>query len=183
MKGHPGCGKSTLARSIASALKIPLIDKDDIKDSIVPLQHQLTSLPDSLVNDLSLHATWQIASTQLGLGLSVLVDSTLSRKFHFDRLLCLAASTSARLIIIECKSLDNDVWRRRLEHRDIDGRKPATWQELGKLLEEYGGCTEYDVGDVPKMVVDMTATVPLEHTCSAVLDFIFCHAVSTTSVV
>ncbi|KAL6137155.1 hypothetical protein ACLB2K_062450 [Fragaria x ananassa] len=33
MKGHLGTGKTTLSRSLASTLKIPLIDKDDVRDS------------------------------------------------------------------------------------------------------------------------------------------------------
>lgn len=176
MKGHPGSGKSTLAHSIASALRIPLLDKDDIKDCIIPLQ--LTS-PPSLLNDLSYDAIWQVASTQLRLGLSVLLDSPLSRRSHLDSLLRLASSTSARLLVIECTPSDHVEWRRRLERRGGDGHKPATWRELEKLLEEYGGCTEYDVGAVPKMVVDTTAPVPLEQICSAALEFIFAHAAPT----
>lgn len=180
MKGHPGSGKSTLAKCIASALKIPLIDKDDIKDSTLPLHphlnNNLTS-PSSLLNDLSYDAIWQVASTQLRLGLSVLLDSPLSRGSHLDRLRHLAASSSARLLLIECRPSDHALWRRRLEERGGGGHKPATWEELQKLLEGYGGCTEYDVGDdVPRMVVDTTAPVPLEELCSAALDFIFSHA-------
>ncbi|KAK7276733.1 hypothetical protein RIF29_17878 [Crotalaria pallida] len=176
MKGHPGSGKSTLAHSIASALQIPLIDKDDIKDCTIPLH---SSSPPSLLNDLSYHATWQIASTQLRLGLSVLLDSPLSRRSHLDRLLLLSSSSSARLLVIDCKPSDHAEWRRRLESRGAGGggggHKPATWPELEKLLEEYGGCTEYEMGDVAKLVVD-TTSLPLEKLCSSALDFIFSHA-------
>ncbi|CAL0305179.1 unnamed protein product [Lupinus luteus] len=173
MKGHPGCGKSTLAHSIASSLQITLLDKDDIKNCTIPLQ--LTS-PATLLNDLSYHAIWNIASTQLGLGLSVILDSPLSHRSHLDHLVRLTASASARLVVIECKPSDHDEWRRRLERRGGGGgHKPATWLEMEKLLEEYGGCTEYDVGDVPKMVADTTA-FSLEQLCSAALEFIFNYA-------
>ena len=50
------------------------------------------------------------------------------------------------------------------------------WQDLEKLLEGYGGCTEYDVGDVPKMVVDSTGPVEFEELCSNVLQFVVSHA-------
>ncbi|TKY57185.1 hypothetical protein E2542_SST21631 [Spatholobus suberectus] len=176
MKGHPGSGKSTLAKSIASALRIPLLDKDDVKDCTLPLR--LTS-PHSLLNDLSYDAIWQIASTQLRLGLSVLLDSPLSRRAHLDRLRRLAASSAARLLVVECAPSDHREWRRRLEERGGGGgggHKPVSWEELQKLLEGYGGCTEYDVGDVPKLVLDTTAKVPLEELCSAALEFIFAHA-------
>lgn len=32
LKGHPGSGKSAVARALSRRLLIPLIDKDDIKD-------------------------------------------------------------------------------------------------------------------------------------------------------
>lgn len=175
MKGHPGSGKSTLAKSIASSLKIPLIDKDDIKDCTLPLR--LTS-PASLLNDLSYDAIWQIASTQLSVGLSVVLDSPLSRRVHFDRLRQLAAEFGACLVIVECRPNDRELWRRRLEGRGGGGggHKPATWEDLEKLLEEYGGCSDYDVGDVARMVVDTTAPVSLDRLSSDVLEFIFSHA-------
>nr|XP_012568661.1 uncharacterized protein LOC101501024 [Cicer arietinum] len=175
MKGHPGSGKSTLAKSIASKLKIPLIDKDDIKDCTQTL---LLTSPASLLNDLSYDAIWQIASTQLSLGLSVVLDSPLSRRAHLDRLRELAALFSARLLIIECRPADCDLWRRRVEERAGGGRghKPATWEDMEKLLEGYEGCTEYEVGDVARLVVDTTAPVPLDRLCSDALEFIFSHA-------
>ncbi|ONM51425.1 hypothetical protein ZEAMMB73_Zm00001d018831 [Zea mays] len=37
MKGHPGSGKSTAARAIATALCCPLLDKDDVRDCMLPL--------------------------------------------------------------------------------------------------------------------------------------------------
>ncbi|KAI9114719.1 hypothetical protein K1719_014417 [Acacia pycnantha] len=176
MKGHPGSGKSTLAHSIASSLRIPLIDKDDVRDSTVPLLHLPTPTPPSLLNDLSYHAIWQIASTQLRLGLSVVVDSPLSRRAHLDSLIRVADSVGgARLVVVECKPSDEAEWRRRLERRSGSSHKPATWRDLERLLEGYGGCTEYDLGDVPKMVVDTTAPVGCEEICSGVLEFIASH--------
>lgn len=172
MKGHPGTGKSTLAHSIASSLRVPLIDKDDIRDSTVPLQHLPTPTPSSLLNDLSYNAIWQIASTQLRLGLTVVVDSPLSRRAHLDSLLSIAQSAGAWVVVVECKPSDQAEWRRRLERRTGGSHKPATWRDLEKLLEGYGGCTEYDVSDVPKMVVDTTARVGLEELCSSVVEFI-----------
>lgn len=177
MKGHPGTGKSTLARSLASSLKIPLIDKDDIRDCTLSLQQSLSpSIASSLLNDFSYQAIWQIASTQLQLGLSIVIDSPLSRRNHLDRLLLLASSAGARLLVIECKPSDEVEWRRRVESRADSGEgswhKPGTWGEMERLLESYAGSTEYEVGDVRKLVVDTTAGVGIQEVVSDVLDFI-----------
>lgn len=187
MKGHPGTGKSTVAESIAKALKFPLLDKDDVRDSTLSLQrslHLATSpgTASSLLNDLSYHAIWQIASTQLRLGHSVIIDSPLSRRAHLDRLIQLASPCGARVLIVECKPNDEAEWRRRLEARgraaesnNTGWHKPSTWRDMERLLEGYDGCTEYDVGGVPRMVVDTTASVGVEELVSGVLDFILSH--------
>ncbi|KAH0983763.1 hypothetical protein GBA52_010940 [Prunus armeniaca] len=80
MKGHPGTGKTTLANSLASTLKLPLLDKDDVRDKLQSLQASSSSSASSVLNDASNRVIWQIAATQLRLGLSVIVDSPLSRK-------------------------------------------------------------------------------------------------------
>ncbi|XP_018857069.1 uncharacterized protein LOC109019255 [Juglans regia] len=182
MKGHPGTGKSTLAQSLASSLRIPLVDKDDVRDSTLPLQRSLLHLSSTaasnLLNDLSYDVIYRFASTQLRIGISVIVDSPLSRKSHLDRLVQLADSSRASVFIVECKPTDEEEWRRRLERRgaSVDGtaswHKPATWRDIERLLEGYAGCTDYDIGDVPRLVVDTTAPVEVGELVSSVVEFI-----------
>uniref|UniRef100_A0A6M2EFN6 AAA+ ATPase domain-containing protein n=1 Tax=Populus davidiana TaxID=266767 RepID=A0A6M2EFN6_9ROSI len=176
MKGHPGTGKSTIASSLASSLKIPLIDKDDVRDCTISIQNSSPATASKLLNDLSYDVVWQIASTQLRLGLSVVIDSPLSRRAHLDRLVQVASSTGSLLVIVECKPLDEGVWRRRLEQRgkgdQASWHKPSTWQDLERLLEGYGGSTDYDVGDVPKIVLDTSVAVAVDELVSRVVDFV-----------
>ncbi|KAJ6405580.1 hypothetical protein OIU84_013529 [Salix udensis] len=176
MKGHPGTGKSTLASSLASSLKIPLIDKDDVRDCTISIQNSSPATASKLLNDLSYDVVWQIASTQLRLGLSVIIDSPLSRRAHLDRLVQMASSTGSLLVIVECKPLDEGVWRRRLEQRgrgdQASWHKPSTWQDLERLLEGYDGSTDYDVGDVPKLVLDTSVSVAVDELVSRVVDFV-----------
>ncbi|VVA29193.1 PREDICTED: kinase [Prunus dulcis] len=163
MKGHPGTGKTTLANSLASTLKLPLLDKDDVRDKLQSLQPASSS------------------ASSLRLGLSVIVDSPLSRRAHFEYLAQLASSSGARLLIVECRPKDEAEWRRRLERRAEAGggpgwHKPSTWWDMQRLLDGYGGCTEYDVADVPKMVVNTTAALEVEELVSSVVQFIEIHS-------
>lgn len=185
MKGHPGTGKSTLAGYLASSLGLPLVDKDDIRDSTLPIQEALgpaASAP-QLLNDLSYDVMWRIVSTQLRHGLGIIVDSPLSRRAHLDRLIGLATNYQARLLIVECRPSDEAVWRTRLEGRatrdegsGTGWHKPSTWRDIERLLEGYGGCTDYDVGEVPRIVVDTTEPCArIEDIASAVTEFIASH--------
>ncbi|ONM51427.1 hypothetical protein ZEAMMB73_Zm00001d018831 [Zea mays] len=140
MKGHPGSGKSTAARAIATALCCPLLDKDDVRDCMLPLEGLAAA---GMLNDLSYAVLWRMAERQVRLGLSVVIDSPLSRRSHLDMLTRLAG---VLVVVVECRPGDNEEWRRRLESRGSavanggggDGwHKPKTWAELERLLEGY----------------------------------------------
>ncbi|CAL5076768.1 unnamed protein product [Urochloa decumbens] len=159
MKGHPGSGKSTAARAIAAALRCPLLDKDDVRDCTLPLE--AVAAP-GVVNELSYAVLWRVAERQVQLGLSVVIDSPLSRRAHLDALTRLPG---ALVVIVECHPSDKEEWCRRLEKRGAavanggggDGwHKPKTWAELERLVEGYQGCTDYEIGYVPRIVVDTT---------------------------
>ncbi|XP_062186614.1 uncharacterized protein LOC133890173 [Phragmites australis] len=179
MKGHPGSGKSTAARAIATALHCPLLDKDDVRDCTLPLEGLAAA---GLLNELSYAVLWRVAERQVRLGLSVVVDSPLSRREHLDTLTCLPA---ALVVIVECRPNDEEEWRRRLEERGVavasggagDGwHKPKTWGELERLVEGYQGCTDYEIGDVPRIVLDTTdPTVDAQMIAAKVVGFVRSH--------
>lgn len=188
MKGHPGTGKSTLARAVAATLRYPLLDKDDVRDPTMPIQLHLINTntfssaasTSALLNDLSYAVLWRAAETQLRLGLSVIIDSPLSRRTHLERLISLSSTFAARLAVVECRSSDQAEWRRRLEAREAarddggDGwHKPATWAELRRLVDGYEGGSDYEFGSVPRLVVDTTATdAKVEDMVAAIVEFI-----------
>ncbi|GFY96238.1 hypothetical protein Acr_11g0005440 [Actinidia rufa] len=140
MKGHPCTGKSTIARTLAGFLCYPLIAQDDLLD---------------YAGDKSFEAICRIAATQLSFRIRVIIDSPLTSQAHRDRLVQLAESTRARLIILECRPRDEYEWRQRLERRAMvdQSYKPSTWGDLQKMLEKY---EDYDVGAVPKLILDTT---------------------------
>ena len=75
LKGHPGCGKSTLAAQLARQLSWPLVDKDDARDCLTALPHDAAAL-----NAVAYAIMFQVAARQLQCGQSVIVDSPLSRE-------------------------------------------------------------------------------------------------------
>ncbi|OAY73784.1 hypothetical protein ACMD2_07727 [Ananas comosus] len=156
MKGHPGTGKSTLARGAAAALRLPLLDKDDVRDCTLPLQQSPSPSPSpsqsqsqsqtlgggggvgaASLNELSYAVLWRVAETQLRLGLSVVVDSPLSRAAHLAALRRAAARCGgARIAIVECRPGRELEWRRRLEERGAAAASARRKEEAGEEEEE-----------------------------------------------
>jgi energy-coupling factor transporter ATP-binding protein EcfA2 len=80
LKGHPGSGKSTLGRALASSLRWPLIDKDDGRNA---LQRDAALLPE--VNTLAYDIMFNFLETQLACSLSAIVDCPMARLDLFER--------------------------------------------------------------------------------------------------
>lgn len=136
MKGHPGSGKSTLAHAIASKSSLGcLVDKDDIRDALLPLERKLLRQEVELrmplhseLNSLSYQGMWNVAGRQLSVGLSVVVDCPLARRELLNEGLELARQHGAHVAVLECTVSDEDEWRRRVEHRAEAGIYAALLQ-------------------------------------------------------
>lgn len=148
MKGHPGCGKTTVSRGIASALHCPVVDKDDIRDCSMDLEcpcvmactceSKTFNFTSHKLNTLSYVVMWRVTQTQLELGLDVVVDSPLERPGLFDRAVQLAQQYGALLVIVECYSGDNRIWKERLESRaELGMEESQTFTTRPSLGDEH----------------------------------------------
>ena len=79
MKGHPGTGKSTIARLVAANLRMTVCDKDDPRDCFQVAEEQFGPASAWDLNALSYKVMFSVASTQLACGQSVVVDCPLSK--------------------------------------------------------------------------------------------------------
>lgn len=149
MKGHPATGKSAVAQALAQRLRIPLIDKDDVKDVVL-------DLPDA--NVLAYAAMWRIVATQLALGLSVIAVSPLSYPEGYDRAREIARRYAAGLLVVETV-LPEGEWRRRLDARSPSdsAHKIRGWEAMQALLRQYNGCWQYPIAPEHHLVLDTSA--------------------------
>lgn len=159
-KGHPATGKSAVARGVAQRLHIPLIDKDDVKDHVLGLPQ---------ANDLAYAVMWQIAETQLALGLSVLAVSPLSYPVGYEIAVRIAASQRAKLLVVET-ILDEAEWRRRLDARTpgYSSHKISGWAAMQEMLRQYDGCWQYPIAAEHHLVLD--AAQPVNTLVDAVVE-------------
>jgi predicted kinase len=152
LKGHPATGKSTLARALARRLRWPLIDKDDVKDFIA-------DLPGG--NGLAYEVAWRVVSTQLSLGISVIVDTPLSYPISYETGCALAQAYGARFLVVET-ILNEEAWRQRLESRELPAEsqhKIHSWASMQTLLAHYDGCWRYPIDPAHHLRVDTAVEV------------------------
>ncbi|HWQ11847.1 MAG TPA: AAA family ATPase [Roseiflexaceae bacterium] len=153
-KGHPGSGKSALARVLGRRLGVPVIDKDDIKDVL-----------DGRAEDaggLAYTAMFNVARRQLLQGLSVICDSPLSEVGGYTMATVVAHDAAARLVVIECICSSQAEWRRRIEKRSalrLPAHHVTSWEDLEAHLRRRAETSSYPISE-PYLVVDTVA--PLE---------------------
>ncbi|CAK7322736.1 unnamed protein product [Dovyalis caffra] len=140
MKGHSSFYNSKLAQNLANFLKCPFINGDDI---IPAIQKSLPSTSYRRFSkysniDLIIDIVSQISTTQLNLNLNVIINMEFSQPTHYDRLVKLANSTGATLIIIHGKTENDqgghDVGVGHVPTVSIDTTKPFIVEDLVSLI-------------------------------------------------
>ena len=130
--GLPGCGKTTLARQVATALHAPLLAKDRVQR--VLRDHVPGAAP---VDGYRLLI--DLADEQLGLGVSVVLDAVFPLAGFRDEAQAVAARHGARFRPVYCYCSDEAVWRERVEARIqyVPGWTPIGWEEVERLRGFY----------------------------------------------
>ena len=125
MRGYPGTGKSTIARLLAAALHAPLIDRDIIRKVAVDVFGNLPR-----VGEFSYELMFALTREQLGLGLSVVVDTPLTYRKTFEQAQELARAFHTPLLVVHCQC-PPEVQKRRLEGRKgkVSEFQITSWEE------------------------------------------------------
>ncbi|KDP30418.1 hypothetical protein JCGZ_18096 [Jatropha curcas] len=143
MKGPSSIKKSEISRKIAAFLQHPLIDEEDITPYLQNF------IPSSSIESylLPFKIASQICSTQLDSKLGVILNTPLCNNTQFHDLVQLATSKDVSLIIIECKTENDNVQ----------------------------AVCQYDTMQVPKISIEITQTFVVEDFVAEILKAIESH--------
>ena len=157
--GLPGTGKSTLAGRLARELRQPLLRIDDVAV-------QVPAHADVRFWDEKVLALLTLAETQLGLGLSVVIDSVF---MGADRLHAQALARQYQAVFrpVYCFFSDELLWEQRVRRRFDELQNPAVanWEHI-QQQRVYFSPWETDTA----LFID--AARPFEQNYAAVLAFV-----------
>jgi predicted kinase len=163
LRGLPGVGKTTLSIELGKTLQIPVVCKDDIRDTLVGFdrccnEHFIEAGVSFHVdsNSYCYDIMMALAKTQLKCGMDVIVESPLGRLDIYNRFVQLAEEFHAIPIVVDCV-LDEALWRARLRSRVESGLEPNHKpQDPDKVLEYYRDSIHFSVAQGPRIEVDMS---------------------------
>ena len=144
--GLPGAGKSRVAEALERALNIPVFAKDWLEAAIRRCEETNQSPPN--LGSIGYGLLTALASRQLYLGQSVILDSVASTESIRAQWRELAARHRAQWRVIECICLDASIHRTRLEQRQrsIPGWPELSWAEVERVQAYCAPWTEDRLG-------------------------------------
>ena len=171
ISGAPGAGKSTLAKQLAERLELPLLDRDDIKDTMFDAMGWSDREWSQRVGRASWELLFLFAEKLLSAGESVIVDSNFERGRH-PQLSAIAQRIPYRLVEVHCSAPDT-VLARRFRTRWTSGQRhpghASDWTEREYLdhiadrsfapLDESDVLIEVDTNDGANVDVGEIAKV------------------------
>lgn len=152
MSGHPGSGKSTVARAIARHTGAVVVDHDVTKTALLE-----AGVEEPEAGRLSYMVLFGVADELVELGHDTIVDSTCVYQMNLIRGLAIAARHGVSYRFVECACAEEEIERRRA------GRsRRASQVRAGQAVPEitpHGFRRERIVPPVPGLQVDTTGPV------------------------
>ena len=157
MHGHPGSGKSTIARAIGAALPAVVFDKDIIHSKLWEAGIDVpTAAP---ATHMVMRA---IAADVLGQGMSVILDNPCFWPIIEEQGRLIASHAGVPWAMVECACADSEERGRRLATRDALPSQPRDIQILDRPGQYVPTCE--------RLIIDTTK--PTDDTVPVVLAYL-----------
>jgi predicted kinase len=159
--GAPGSGKTTLARRLGGALALPVLTKDDFKESLYETLGAPDQAASALLGRAAIHLLYGTSARLLEAGTGVVLESAFYRGLSEADLLPLLRR--ARAVQVLCGGDPEAIVRRYVERAARGERHPGHFDSdrvphLRELLA--GGAFEPLALGVPVLRVDTTTPPP-----------------------
>lgn len=149
-----------IARAIANALHAPLIDRDILRQVAVNIFGNHAD-----IGRFSYELMFALAKEQLRLGLSVVIDTTLTYRITYEQSLSLAEEFHVPILVVHCQC-SPELQRQRIEGRkgQVSAFQITSWEEWQRWKPRFEDFDDHGC------VID--TSYPLEESLAKVMDAI-----------
>lgn len=138
--GAPASGKTTLARRLAADLRLPLLEKDVIKESLAESLGAIDLGDSRRIGTASFRLLYDLAESMLVRGADVMIEANLTRPYAGTPLARL--SDHAGLLIVQCEAEATTI-ERRYRERAERGQRHAAHVDLDALPDLIAGLARH----------------------------------------
>ena len=157
--GPPASGKTTLARQLALALRMPLICKDTLKESLFDHLAASDRAWSRRLGGAVVQCMYALAEEILGAGASLILESTFVHPLTFGELEQLLEATGARLSVVYCYAAP-EVLSRRFNERSRTTRHPGHHDRTTTTVADFAARGWLERPDYPGTVIPVDTTHP-----------------------
>lgn len=156
ISGLPCTGKTTLGRQIAAEFRLPLISRDDIKESLFDTLGWKDREWSKKLGSASYGLLYYFIESQICRGRSIAVESNFQPKFDNHKFLNLKQKHEFELVQFHCKASDEVLFQRFKNRSESGERHPGhvdhlNYEEFKTTLIKGG----YDLLDVESKVFEV----------------------------
>lgn len=172
--GAPASGKTTLARRLVGNLRLPLLEKDVIKESLTDAIGTQDRKDSRKLGYASTRLLYALATPMLRHGTSLMVECNFDRAFASADLNRM--STTARVQIVQCWS-DRETIVRRYRERSLNGQRHGAHFDLEALPDLIAGLDRdaYNLSTLGYPAITVDTTDGLHPGFSAITGLVHAH--------
>jgi predicted kinase len=153
--GAPGSGKTTLAIQLATRLRLSLVAKDDIKESLAEVVGAVDLAGSRQLGAATYQVMRAVAARSLAAGASLILEANFHRERSMPWLRDLLQEADGRFLI--CRTSPATLRARFAARMAAGGRHPVH-RDAEILEDEWPGPAEFELDlGVPSLVVDTTS--------------------------
>jgi predicted kinase len=159
VSGPPGAGKTTVAQRVGPALKLPVIAKDDIKESLFESLGWSDREWSRKVGAATWFLLFLVLRRLMEAGTSVLIESNFDRRLHAEQLREMSETFGFDVIEVHCTA-DVETLAQRYRERQMSGERHPGHEGAGYAPDDEGFVVEIAKRDhVPLGIARLTLEV------------------------